>query len=200
MSTTSLVGDAIFADGFEGLLAAARGGSNDALGSILEQQRRCLTGLAQHGLARTLASKLSGDDLVQEVFLSAFEHFDDFRGKTGGEWSSWLRKILRTRLKSAERSFLVTGKRRMTLEVPLIDDVVASWTTSEERDGASNENGCVRDGLRLLPARECCALVLHFWLGWSHRCVGARLGCSESMSRELTLRGLTGLDRCRDAR
>ena len=61
-------------------LAAARGGSSDALGQALEACRGYLLTIAQHELDPGLRAKAAASDLVQETFLKAQLHFSDFQG------------------------------------------------------------------------------------------------------------------------
>src|SRR5262249_14287737 len=76
------------------LLAAARGGSREALGEALESCRAYLLYVAQREMAPELQAKGGASDLVQETFLDAQRDFDRFRGATEEELLAWLRRLL----------------------------------------------------------------------------------------------------------
>src|SRR5262245_45656496 len=82
----------------ERLLAEARVGQRRSLGTLLELYRQHLQVFARSQLKGRLCARVDPSDLVQETFLQATSHFDDFRGGTEQELLSWLRTILRRAL------------------------------------------------------------------------------------------------------
>jgi RNA polymerase sigma-70 factor (ECF subfamily) len=78
----------------EVLLARARGGDHDALGSLLEEYREYLRVLARARIGRDLQVRLDASDLVQEALLEAHRDFRQFLGQTEAELTVWLRRIL----------------------------------------------------------------------------------------------------------
>ena len=78
----------------EVLLARARGGDQDALGSLLEEYREYLRMLARTRVGRDLQVRLDASDLVQEALLEAHRDFRQFLGQTEAELTVWLRQIL----------------------------------------------------------------------------------------------------------
>jgi RNA polymerase sigma-70 factor (ECF subfamily) len=100
-------------------LAAARGGSRDALGQALEACRGYLLVLAQRQLDPELQAKEGGSDLVQETFLEAQRDFGHFHGKTEDELLAWLRQLLLNNLANFTRRYRATAKRRVGREVAL---------------------------------------------------------------------------------
>src|SRR5438270_381907 len=82
----------------ERLLAEARAGRRESLGILLERYRAYLRTLACSKIDLHLQARANPSDLVQETFLLASRHFDQFRGSSEGEWLHWLRRILRRRL------------------------------------------------------------------------------------------------------
>ena len=79
-----------------GLLAAARAGSREALGRVLEGCRRYLLGVAEGELDPDLRSKGGASDIVQETFLEAQRDFARFQGSSPEELRAWLRQVLVT--------------------------------------------------------------------------------------------------------
>ena len=78
----------------EVLMARARGGDQDALGSLLEEYREYLRVLARSRVGRDLQVRLDPSDLVQETLLEAHRDFQEFLGETEAELAVWLRRIL----------------------------------------------------------------------------------------------------------
>src|SRR6266851_10406295 len=101
---------------FGGWLSAARDGSRDALGSVLEACRRYLLGVARHELNGDLNAKGGASDLVQETFLEAHRAFDHFQGNSEVELRAWLRRLLHHRAAKFGRRYRTTQKRRLARE------------------------------------------------------------------------------------
>lgn len=78
----------------EVLLARARDGDQEALGSLLEEYREYLRMLARARVGRDLQVRLDPSDLVQETLLEAHRDFRQFLGQTEAELTVWLRRIL----------------------------------------------------------------------------------------------------------
>ena len=77
------------------LLTKARQGNGESLGALLEFYRNYLYLLARTQIDLHLQARANPSDLVQETFLLASRHFDQFRGNSEKEWLQWLRRILR---------------------------------------------------------------------------------------------------------
>jgi RNA polymerase sigma-70 factor (ECF subfamily) len=100
-------------------LPAARAGSREALGQILEACRGYLLHIADQGLAADLRAKGGASDLVQETFLEAQRDFARFHGNTEAELLAWLRCLLLNNAANFARRYRATGKRQVAREVPL---------------------------------------------------------------------------------
>jgi RNA polymerase sigma-70 factor (ECF subfamily) len=100
-------------------LAAARAGSPEALGALLEGCRRYLLGIADREFDPGLRAKGNPSDLVQETFLEAQRDFASFRGSTDAELLTWLRRILLRNLANFIRHYRQTTKRRVDRELRL---------------------------------------------------------------------------------
>jgi hypothetical protein len=105
--------------GVEGWLQAARDGSGEAMGHLFELFRPHLILFAQHQLSPVLRTKGDASDLVQDAFLSAHCHFNEFKGSSLGELRAWLRRIVLNRVLNFTRDHYGTGKRRLIREVSL---------------------------------------------------------------------------------
>ena len=106
-------------DDGNGLVAAARRGSNEALGQALEACRLYLLSIADRQLDEDLRAKGGASDLVQETFLEAQRDFKQFRGSSPDELRAWLRQVLLHNLGAFTRRFRTTSKRAVGLEVAL---------------------------------------------------------------------------------
>src|SRR5207237_7791368 len=76
------------------LLAKARQGNGESLGALLELYRNYLYLLARTQIDLHLQARANASDVVQETFLQACSHFQQFRGQSEGEFLAWLRRIL----------------------------------------------------------------------------------------------------------
>jgi RNA polymerase sigma-70 factor (ECF subfamily) len=100
-------------------LPAARAGSRDALGQVLEACRAYLLRIANEGVAADVQAKGGASDLVQETFLEAQRDFACFQGTTEAELLAWLRCLLLNNVSNFARHYRATGKRQVGREVPL---------------------------------------------------------------------------------
>jgi RNA polymerase sigma-70 factor (ECF subfamily) len=125
-------------------LEAARGGSAEALGRLLEGCRRYLLLVANRQLGPELQAKGGASDLVQETFLNAQQHFDGFHGHTEGELLAWLRCILLNQLANFARRYQGTGKRRADREVSIDTDSAADGLREHLRTDSISPSGHAR--------------------------------------------------------
>lgn len=100
-------------------LPAARAGSREALGQLLEACRGYLLRIANEGLGSDLQAKGGASDLVQETFLEAHRDFGRFHGNTEAELLAWLRCLLLNNVANFARGYRATEKRQIGREVPL---------------------------------------------------------------------------------
>lgn len=103
-------------------LPAARAGSREALGKVLEAARQYLLSIARQELDPDLRAKNSPSDVVQETFVEAQRDFGQFQGDTEDELLAWLRQLLLHRVGKLRRRYRDTQKRRLAREVALGGD------------------------------------------------------------------------------
>ncbi len=181
-------------------LSAARGGSAEALGQLLQSCRRYLLSVAERGLDRMLQSKIAAADVVQETFVDVVRDFRGFHGNTEDEWLAWLRCVLHHNLGNLARRYRQTKKRRMGREISL-DDVPASaleqsaphFAAAEEALHAREDVKALDGALRHLPDHYRTVVVLHQWDERSFAEIGRRLGRSEEAARKLWVRAIEQL-------
>jgi RNA polymerase sigma-70 factor (ECF subfamily) len=100
-------------------LAAARAGSSEALGELLEGCRPYLLLVANEELESDLHAKAGDSDLVQDTFLEALRDFPRFQGGTEREFLAWLRRLLLNNLANLRRHYRATEQRQLDREVSL---------------------------------------------------------------------------------
>lgn len=83
-----------------------------ALDRLLESYRQYLKLLARTGIDASLQGKADPSDLVQETFLKAHQHFQQFRGISEAELTVWLRRILARNLADLTRRYHLAESRR----------------------------------------------------------------------------------------
>jgi RNA polymerase sigma-70 factor (ECF subfamily) len=109
-------------DQWQRCLAAARAGSADELGRILDGCRPYLWVIARDEIGVPLQAKVGGSDLVQESLLAASRDFGRFEGESPDELQAWLRGILRHVISHHRRKYLSTDRRRVGREVSIDGD------------------------------------------------------------------------------
>lgn len=85
------------------VFAAARGGSREALGRLMQSCRAYLLTVGQRELRTDLRVKVSPSDLVQETFAEGQRALERFEGKSPEEFRAWLRVILLNKLSNQRR-------------------------------------------------------------------------------------------------
>jgi RNA polymerase sigma-70 factor (ECF subfamily) len=188
-------------DPIEGWLAAARQGSEEALGHVLERCRPYLLRMANQELASDLRAKQGASDLVQETFVEAHQDFARFDGATAAQWRAWLRGILQHKLANLVRHYCQTDKRHVNREVPLPgtsadgpsggpmapDSSPSAQAQAHEQDEALNR------ALAQLPEAQQQIIRLRSYEDLSFEEAGRRLGRSAEAARKLWGRAIEQL-------
>jgi RNA polymerase sigma-70 factor (ECF subfamily) len=126
-------------------LAAARAGSREALGQVLETFRAYLLLIADREMDPELRAKGGASDLVQETFLEAQRDFARFHGTRAEELRAWLRRLLLNNVANFTRQYRERAKRQVGREIPL------------EAGGSSHERGVGLEADTLSPSGEALA-------------------------------------------
>ena len=153
------------------LVVAAMGGDRDAFGRLYER-----FGPMVHGVLLARVPFGEVDDLVQDVFLSAFQRLSTLRAP--GAFGPWLAAIARNRA--------VDYHRRLPVE-PIADDIPAA----DERPQA--EARAVLAVIRALPAAYRETLVLRLVEGMTGQEIADRTGLTPASVRVNLHRGMKRL-------
>jgi len=187
----------------ESWLAAARQGSADALGRLLELCRPYLLKVAKENLDADLQAKLGASDVVQEAFLEAHRDFSCFHGWTEAEMLAWLRCILLHNLANMTRHYRQTGKCHVSREVNLggvpLEDL-AGPGSKEGKSPSSQAQARERDetlkrALARLPEEYQEIIRLRNYERLSFAEAGQRMGRSGEAARKLWGRAIDHLQR-----
>jgi RNA polymerase sigma-70 factor (ECF subfamily) len=107
------------------LLASAKAGDTESLSRLFSLYQNYVRLLAQSQIRGRLRVRASESDIVQETFLNASRGFDEFRGNTGGEFVTWLRKILSRRIQYFIQQQVDAQRRDVRREVSL--EAIGQW-------------------------------------------------------------------------
>lgn len=184
------------------LVAAARGGSREALGEVLEACRGYLLMVAQRELAPTLQAKGGASDLVQETFLEAQQDFAQFQGQSAEELLAWLRQVLLNRLANFRRHYRGTAKRNVAREIALdprnracgAPDIPARVSTPSKFAVANERAIALERALLRLPEEYRRVILLRHDEGHSFEEIGQQLGRTANAARKLWVRAIEQLE------
>src|SRR5207253_7457498 len=188
----------------EQLIQTARSGDGQALGRLLELYRNYLTLLARLQISRRLQSKVDATDLVQETFLKAHRHFEQFRGNSEAELVAWLRQILLLNVANLVRHYYGTQGRNVRLECELAEELssqardaglVAKQSSPSQRAARREEAVLLANALTKLPADYAELIVLRHLQGLPFAEVARRMGRSLDSVEKLWVRALARLRR-----
>jgi RNA polymerase sigma-70 factor (ECF subfamily) len=191
----------------EQLLAAARRGRRECLGTLLELYRNYLHLVARTQIDLHLQAQVNPSDLVQETFLEAYRDFKQFRGQTEVELLGWLRRILlhnlgrlvekqvRAKKRSVRRTVSLEerlkelDKSAAKVEAALLCHGSSPSAQAERRELAA----ILADQLARLPKGHREVIILRNLEGLSFEEVAQRLKRSPGAVRVLWLRALDRL-------
>jgi RNA polymerase sigma-70 factor (ECF subfamily) len=133
--------------------------------------------------ARLLANEAEAEDVAQEVFLRAYEHFEELRESPtcGG----WLKTVTRnlclnhlTRYRARWRFFSEMQRDEASDEDPAAD--YPSPDVHEQEINRADQRQAIEDALKRLPTAQRIPLVLFHFDSLSYEEIAARLGISLS--------------------
>jgi RNA polymerase sigma-70 factor (ECF subfamily) len=182
-------------------LAAARAGSPEALGRVLELCRRYLLQVAGAELDPQLRAKLGASDLVQETFLEAQRVFDRFLGNSPAELRAWLRAILLNKVATHTRHYRATAKRQVGQEVGFNPDserqaeLTAMISTPSSLFAQKERALALTEAVQRLPEHYRQIIVWRQADNLSFEEMASRLGRSVDAVRKLWWRAVQQLQR-----
>jgi RNA polymerase sigma-70 factor, ECF subfamily len=148
---------------------------------------------AYQDMVFTTAARLAGNDaqaqdISQEVFVKAYEHFDHLRGsETAGGW-------LKTVATNLSLNYLSRYRKRWRFfsEEAEVPDPPAPDSASGEL-GAEQQHAAIEEALRRLPAHQRVPLVLYHFEDFTYEQIAAQLGISLAKVKTDIRRGRAAL-------
>jgi len=191
-------------DDFPSLVDAARAGSKDALGKLLDECRDYLLLIANRELGQDLCTKMGASDLVQETFVRAQQGFNAFHGACEAELMGWLRQILLRQILGVRRQYSQTRKRDIGREATFGSDRAVqeeAESIADYRSAGSSDVAAEQSALALwqvvesLPLDYRQVIQLRYLEKLKFSQIGERMGRSADAARKLWLRAVEQLER-----
>ena len=104
------------------LVNRAQGGDREAFDKLAERYRSRLQSFAKLRIKRDLLERVEIDDVLQEIYLRAFQSLEQFEWRTDGCFYRWLAGIGRHVIQNLTRYHIQTEKRNPGREVPWRQD------------------------------------------------------------------------------
>jgi len=183
-------------------LPAARAGSREALGKLLEAARQYLLSIARQEFDPDLRAKNSPSDVVQETFVEAQRDFGQFQGDTEAELLAWLRQLLLHRVGKLRRRYRDTQKRRLAREVALGGDdssdgpaagLAANVPSPSGQAMEHEEDQALQEALERLPEDYRRVITLRYQEQLPFEAIGELLQRSPEAARKLWARAVERL-------
>ena len=189
------------------LFTSACAGSNPCLGRLLTLYSNYLKLLVTAQMDERLRGRVSPSDIVQESFFEAHRDFNQFRGKSPGEFVVWLRRIVVNNILRVVEQHVLAEKRDVRREISLeeigrrleqstvrLETLLAVEDDSPSGCAVQREDEIrLADTLAMLPADYREVIVLRHIEGLSFDEVGERMARSAGAVRMLWLRALKQL-------
>ena len=181
------------------LLRAARDGSEEALGQLIDSWRTYLLHLVEKRMPAELRRKVAVSDLVQSACLDVHQRFGDFRGQTVDEWRVWLRRLVLRDLRDARRRFVGTQRCDLRRERQLLGNRGLQFDLQDDHCSpratliAREESAALRVALQQLSTDYRTVLRLRNWECLPFAEIGQRMDRTEEAVRKLWARAIVQL-------
>lgn len=162
----------------------AKTGCPDALGELLDFYRPYLLRLAEETISSGLRPKLSASDVAQGALVSAFDHFDQFKGDTTDDLRAWLLAIFRNHLTDGIRRYYVSSKRSIQKEV-IGGSALHAYRDTDPADQAEDAESVARliECIAQLPKNARRIVRLRYIEARTFIEIGIELDCTPDMAR-----------------
>ena len=160
------------------LVERARKGDFDAFEALYRRHSSPVFGLA----LRMLQNRADAEDLLQEIFLQAYDRLGTFEGRSA--FGTWLYRLSVNRCLDHLRS---RGAKEQSLNEPL------SPVLPGKKDAGGLRGLELERAIAELPPSSRAAFLLHDAMGYDHKEVGEILGVATGTSKSLVHRARTKL-------
>jgi len=179
------------------LLRAARGGSQEALGTLLQNCGPRLLALIRLRLGPALRSHLESRDILQTTLVKAIKGFDSFNGQGSSALMAWLARIAAHEIQDQadyhgrDRR---DARRTVSLDEPERGDHLAALVRSETSRIALDERAqSLERALEAMAPEQREVIVLRKLEELSFAEIAERLGRSPDACRMLVARAMARL-------
>ena len=156
------------------LVLRVQAGELSAFGELIDRHQRAVYGI----VSRMVTSRDDADDLVQDVFVSAYKAIGSFR--RDAKFSTWLHTItVNTTLKQ-----LKMKKRRSTVSIDDPETGLADMIRTDDEPSPieslqnREQSEAVRRAIDSLPDKQKIVVVMHYFEQHSCEEIAATLKCS----------------------
>lgn len=133
---------------------------------------------------KLIQDETEAEDVAQEVFLYAADHFEKFRGRNHRENAKYL--LLCTASRAAD--FAERARRQAALEAEAVTGQEQEWDSAERIVLRQDTAARMLAAVQALPERYCAALELRL-NGASYAEIAQALGVKEETARKRAVRG-----------
>lgn len=155
------------------LVSRANIGELDSFGELVRRHERAICGV----VSRMLDNQDDVDDVVQDVFVTAFRSLSSFRGSAA--FSTWLYRIaVNTTIKQMRKARVRQAASIDDPEAGFAERLAASVDCPQEEAERAERAGAVRDAIRDLSEKHKAVVVLHYYENLSCDEIARILGCS----------------------
>jgi RNA polymerase sigma-70 factor len=169
----------------EELIALVRRGETDAFGDIVRRYQPEVWRVA----AAMLRDGWQAEDIVQQTFVDAFFHLDQY--ETGRDFAAWIKEIARNRVRMELRRAQREGRRLMAYEAALLNSPDAQ---SHDREARMDE--LLRRCRERLPPQTAELVRRRYESGCSFEELARELSRSVEAIRQLLSRARLALRDC----
>jgi RNA polymerase sigma-70 factor (ECF subfamily) len=123
------------------------------------------------------------ENLVQQVFVDAYFHLDQYAA--GTDFGAWIRTVARNRLRKELRSATREDRRLSTYRARLVERMRAE--AAGARDDSDAYAAALRGCRQLLPARDAALVKMRYEKGMSFEAIAAQQGqTAEAVQRMIS--------------
>ncbi len=133
---------------------------------------------------------MDGEDVVQQVFITAHDRMPSFDGEGGV--SAWLYRVAFNRAVDHKRKHRRRG-RLLSADSPGARNATATAPNAAERMIAAERRQAVREALERLPEAYQTVVRLHYWFGLSVVQIGETLAMPPGTVKSYLYRGRSRL-------
>lgn len=176
----------------------AKKGDRSAFDELFSGHAASLQLYIRYRMGKKLRGAMESMDLVQEVYLHAFQGFSGFHGRSNGELYRWFCGIANHRLSDQRRKLDAIkrgGKAKMEIELdsslgPPVDRAIAAKPGPRTIAALREDGARMEDAFGELSERDQEVIGLRQFEGLSSKETGERMGLEESAVNVLYFRAM----------